>query len=308
AAFSKDQTIVTYFAVKLTSKPRMLFMPQRWIDAAFPTLQAFAAAKPFGSRVGPDPSADPLLPAGSGVGQNSRFLNFRFTPSDQRGLARSTKMLALFDALHPYNGGGLPEGEQNAGWPDAGKGGELKTALRAITAPTVFDAMMYTIFPNPNRQDDWSEPNYAMALYPDYLEASDGNNQIVNTPEPRTPAYFQTSGRQRGPGYIPVSSPESGSNYGGLRYAEEGPASHAVEIASDLPVIGGREVEFGFANRDLVNSGWAPEGRRGRIGYSVKFISFDALMRTMVVRDSNGQQGPIQNPPTGDVNLNNIYH
>ena len=307
AAFSKDQTIVTYFAVKLTSKPRMLFMPQRWIDAAFPTLEAFSAAKPFGSRVGPDVAADQLVPVPNRPGNNNRMVNFSFRPGDNLGIM-NTKIMAMLDGLHPFNRGGLPEGEAGAGWPDANKGGELRSALRAITAPTIFDAMMYTLFPNPNRQDDYSEPEYAMALYPDYLEASDGNNQVVGTPEPRTPAYFRTSGRQRGAGWIPVNAPDSGSRYGNLSYAEEGPASHAVELASDLPIIGGKEREFGYADRELVNSGWAPEGKRGRIGYSVKFISFDALMRTMVVRDSNGQSGPIQNPPTGDPNLNNIYH
>jgi len=307
AAFNKDQTIVTYFAVKLSSRPRMLFMPQRWIDAAFPQLEAFAAAKPFGSRVGPDVAADQLVPVPNRPGNNNRSVNFSFRPGDNLGIM-NTKIMAMLDGLHPFNSAGLAEGEQNNGWPDPDKGAAQRTALRAITAPTIFDAMMYTIFPNPNRQDDWAEPDYAVALYPDYLEASDGNNQIVNTPEPRTPAYFQTNGTQRGSGYIPVAATDSGSRYGNLRYAEEGPASHAVELASDLPIIGGKEQEFGYADRDLVNSGWAPEGRRGRIGYSVKFISFDALMRTMVVRDSNGQSGPIQNPPTGDPNLNNIYH
>ena len=105
-----------------------------------------------------------------------------------------------------------------------------------------------------------------------------------------------------------MHSPDSGTRYGNLRYAEEGPASHAVELATDLPIIGGKEREFGFADRDIANSGWAPVGRRGRVGYSVKFISFDALMRTMDVRDANGTNGPIRNPPTGDPNLTNIYH
>ncbi len=304
---NKDQTIVTYFAVKLSSKPRMLFMPQRWIDAAFPTLEAFAAAKPFGSRIGPDVAADQLVPVPNRPGNNNRMVNFSFRPGDNLGIM-NTKVMAMLDALHPFNQAGRPEGEQNNGWPDPAKGGDLRTALRAITAPTIFDSMMYTVFPNPNRQDDWAENDYATALYPDYLETGDGNNQIVDTPDPRTPAYFPTSGRSRGQGYIPVHAPNSGIRYGGIQYAEEGPASHAVELASDLPILGGKEREFGWADKDLVNSGWSPEGRRGRIGYSVKFISFDALMRTMVVRDSNGASGPIRNPPTGDPNLGNIYH
>ncbi len=307
SGLNKDQTIVTYFAVKLSSKPRMLFMPQAWIDAAFPTLVAFSAAKPFGSRVGPDVAADQLVPVPNRPGNNNRMVNFSFRPGDNLGIM-NTKVMALLDALHPFNQVGRPQGEQNAGWPDPQKGGELKTALRAITAPTIFDALMYTIFPNPERQQDYSEPEYAMALYPDYLEAGSGSNQVVSTPTPRTPAYFPTNGSELGSGFVAVAAPDSGSRYGSLRYGEEGPASHAVELASDLPILGGKEREFGWADRSLVNSGWTPEGRRGRIGYSVKFISFDALMRTMVVRDTNGASGPIRNSPTGDPNLNNIYH
>jgi hypothetical protein len=305
---NKDQTIVTYFAVKLTSKPRMLFMPQAWIDAAFPTLVAFAAAKPFGSRIGPDVNADQLVPVPNRPGNNNRMINFSLRPGDNLGIM-NTKVMAMLDALHPFNQAGRPEGEQNAGWPDPRKGGNLRTALRAITAPTLFDALMYTIFPNPSRPDDYAEPNFALALYPDYMEAGDGNNQIVNIPTPRTPAYFPTSGKELGNGYIPVAAPETGTRYGNIEYAEEDPASHAVELASDLPIIGGKEREFGWADRDAVNSGWAPEGRPGRIGYSVKFISFDALTRSMVVRDTNGgAPGPIRNPPTGDPNVNNIWH
>ncbi len=307
ASLNKDQTIVTYFAVKLSSKPRMLFMPQAWIDAAFPTLQAFAAAKPFGSRVGPDVAADQLVPIPNRPGNNNRMVNFSFRPGDNLGIM-NTKIMAMLDALHPFNQVGRPQGEQNAGWPDPQKGPDLRLALRAITAPTIFDSLMYTIFPNPERQDDWAEPEYAQVLYPDYLEASNGNNQIVDTNQPRTPAYYPTTGQQQGQGWIPVHADNIGRRYGNIAYAEEGPASHAVELATGLPIIGGKEREFGFADRDLVNSGWAPEGRRGRIGYSVKFISFDALMRTMVVRDANGTNGPIRNPPTGDTNLTNIYH
>ena len=169
---------------------------------------------------------------------------------------------------------------------------------------------MYTIFPNPNLPQDWAEPEYAQALYPDYVETGDGNNQIVNLPTPRTPAYFPTTGRQSGQGYIPDTHPTAGNAMANLEYGEEGPLSHAVELATGLPLIGGgNEIQYGFANTQLVNSGWAPEGRRGRIGYSVKFIGFDALTRTMVVRQNDtGERGPIANPPTGDPNLTNIYH
>jgi hypothetical protein len=52
-----------------------------------------------------------------------------------------------------------------------------------------------------------------------------------------------------------------------------------------------------------------PDGNAGRIGYSVKFIGFAALMGTMIVRlNDTGETGPIANPPTGDKNLEKIFH
>ena len=71
----------------------------------------------------------------------------------------------------------------------------------------------------------------------------------------------------------------------------------------------GNAREFGWANRQMIHSGWKPQNGRGRIGYSVKFVGFDALVRTMIVKlNEAGTRGPISNPPTGDDNLVNIYH
>jgi hypothetical protein len=91
-------------------------------------------------------------------------------------------------------------------------------------------------------------------------------------------------------------------------------ASHSVTLAAGLPLISDENApNFGFASRAMVHSGWSPQRdasqNQGRIGYSVKFISFDALMRTIQVRRSDtGQRGPIDNKPTGDDNLTEIYH
>lgn len=308
ASKTKDQTIVTYFAVKLSSTPRMLFMPQRWVADIFPKLEAFSAAKPFGSRIGPDPVADTLMPVPNAPGAANRLVNFSFIPNDPLGM-NNTKMMAYFDALMPFNGIGRPQGEQNTGWPEPGKSEDIRMALQAIRAPTLFDALMYTILPDPDRPQDYAEGNFASALYPDYMEAANTNNEVINMQNPGTPAYFPTKGVQKGAGWIPVSAPDTGARYGSLAYAQETPASHSVAVAVGLPEITeNNATQFGFASRAATQSGWAPTGRPGRIGYGVKFIGFDALTRTLRVRNANGEQTPIANPPTGDPNVLNILH
>ena len=53
AGFEKAEEVMTYFAVRVSSRPRLFFMPSNWVDNAFPELVALSAAKPFGSRIGP---------------------------------------------------------------------------------------------------------------------------------------------------------------------------------------------------------------------------------------------------------------
>lgn len=305
-SMNKTTEILTFFSVKLTSKPQMLFMPQAWVDAAFPTLVAFSSAKPFGSRIGPDPQLDPLMPTANRPGNTNRMVNFSFTPGDRLGIM-NTKVMALLDALHPFNGASRPDGNQASGWPDKGKGGTLREALQMIHAPTIFDAMFYPIFPNPNRQEEYLEPEYAEANYPDYLEASDPQGQIIQTREPSTARYFPVSGN-RGEGWIKIDAKGSaGGLYG--EYADEAPDSHSVTTAVGLPFVNETTArEFGFATREMVHSSWAPDGNPRRIGYSVKFIGLDALMGKLFVKQSNGGRGSIANKPTGDDNLTKIYH
>lgn len=310
--FEKTPAIVTYFAVKLRSKPKLFFMPARWVDDGFPELVAYAAAKPFGSRLGPKSTTDELAPVPARPNNASRLVNFSFRPGDNLGIY-NTKIMAYLDALHPYNGAGRPDGNQNTGWPEPNRTDNLKLALQAIRAPTIFDSIMYSVFPDPgeNAQRDYLEPQFAEVLYPDYLEAADPkNNSVLQTPQSKTQPYLPTGvgSKNRGPGWVQIDATPSGGGGPYGNYAEEQPASHSTTSAVGLPQLE-NPTEFGWATPEMIHSGWAPAGKRGRIGYSVKFIGMDALMRTLrVEQDGSGAQGPIANPPTGDPNLDQIYH
>ncbi len=306
---TKEQSIITYFAVKLSVKPTLFFMPQAWADA-FPLLEATSAAKPFGSRIGPSVTADQLVPVQNRPGNNNRMVNFSFRPGDNLGIM-NTKVMALLDAFHPTNSASRPDGFQDTGWPDMDPTKRAdKTALQAIRAPTIFDAILYTIFPDPNRGDDYFESDYALSMFPDYQEAADPAGNLIQTPQSPTAAYHPASigSKNRGNGFIQIDAPaQNGGAYGG--YANESPASHSVTLTQGIPTLEGNPTSFGWATKEMVHSGWKPANGQPRIGYSVKFIGMDALMRTLRVKQNDtGARGPIANKPTGDPNLVEIYH
>jgi len=136
--FEKAPETLTYFGVKLTSKPKMLFMPQAWLDADFPTLEAYAVAKPFGSRLGPGEQTDGLIPVPRGNQAQDPKPNFSVLPFDNVGFTDSAKLLAYYDSLHPYNELNEPQGNRNLGWPEPSQGAQLRAPLQAIRTPTNF--------------------------------------------------------------------------------------------------------------------------------------------------------------------------
>ncbi|MFM8269497.1 MAG: TadE/TadG family type IV pilus assembly protein [Pseudomonadota bacterium] len=302
--YEKDPQYLTYFGVKLTSKPKMLFMPQTWVDAGFPTLEAYAVAKPFGSRIGPKATADALIPVPRSDGQ-SRILDFGVRPFDRVGGGRSAKLMAYYDSLHPRNDIGRPQGNRAVGWPEPDKNDQLRAPLQAIRTPTIFDALFYTVFPDPgtNMNQDYEEPNFALALYPDAVDVAGPTNEPIATRTPATGLPYRI--RPSGPRV-------SGAHYD--VYATEQPGSHSTTGPLALPGIDSpaKAREFGFATKEIYHSAWAPVGEaednQGRIGYGVKFISTDTLMKRMGNLSSSGNQIDIRNLPSGEPNLFKILH
>jgi hypothetical protein len=302
--YEKDPQYLTYFGVKLTSKPKLLFMPQSWVDAGFPKLEAYAVAKPFGSRIGPKATTDGLIPVPRTDGQ-SRILDFSVRPFDTVGGGRSAKLMAYYDSLHPRNEIGRSQGNRAIGWPEPDKGDQLRAPLQAIRTPTIFDALFYTVFPDPgsNINQDYDEPQFALALYPDGVEAAGPDNQIIPTRTLATELPYS----------IKLNAPRTAGAHYDI-YATEQPGSHSTTGALSLPGIDStaKAREFGFATKELYHSAWAPEGEteagKGRIGYGVKFISIDTLMNRMGNLSNSGDQIDIRNLPAAETNLTKILH
>lgn len=309
AGFEKNQEIMTYFAIKVSATPRLLFMPAKWIESGFPKLEAFAAAKPFGSRIGPKKTTDFLVPTPGRPNNTNPMVNFSFIPNDNLGIL-NTKRLALFDRFHPYNSAGFPDGNQISGWPEPDRANN-RSALQLARAPTIFDAIFYTVFPDPgsNINNDYEEADQALALFPDFLEASAPDNTLINIPAMggNTPYYRNLSSQNKGPGWIQVNAPpDGGTDYGS--YAREQLGSHSTTGVTGFEFVSENPNDFGFATKEQIHSGWTPRGEKGRIGYSVKFVPFDGLMRFLEVEGTSGGKVPLANRPTGDPNLNKILH
>ena len=305
--YEKDPRILTYFGVKLTSKPQMLFMPQAWLDAGFPTLEAYALAKPFGSRIGPQATTDALI-AVPRSNQQSRLLDYSVVPFNQTaGGGRSAKLLAYFDSLHTRNEIGYPQGNRNSGWPEPFKNDQLRAPLQAVRAPTIFDALFYTVFPDPgsNLGDDYLEPEFAESLYPDNVEAAGPNNQIISQGrKPASTSYLE----------MKLNAPDgvNGPHYD--NYASEHPGTHSTTGPLSLPGLSDPNTAkaFGFATKEVYHSAWAPQGdveaSRGRIGYGVKYLSIDTLMERLENRTGSGERIEIENKPRFEPNLRAIKH
>lgn len=313
AGYTKKQGVLTHFAVKLTSRPKLFFMPAAWTEALFPELVAFSAAKPFGSRIGPGARADNLLPTPGRPNNTNRMLNFSFFPNDNLGL-RSSDILAYLDGLHPYNRIGRPDGNQST-WPEPNRAENIRQALKVIRAPTIFDAIMYTVYPDPgnNMSTDYFEPQFASNLYPDYYEATSPEGNVINTPTPRTPAYLPASvgSRNRGTGWIQSNAENTGAGGPYRGYAEEQIGSHSVTSILGMPLMNDEAIarKFGFAGPSLIHSAFTPRNQQPRIGYSVKFVPMDQIMRTGLAIDFEaGTRQPYSNKPTGDPNLRYIRH
>lgn len=313
--FAKEEEILTYFAVKATAKPRLFFMPQKWIDAAFPELVAVSAAKPFGSRIGPKITADIFAPIQDRPGNANQIMNYAIRPTGGNGML-NTKLMAFYDALHPFNSISRPQGNRQLAWftprYQGGSPNPAPEVLRAVQAPTLFDAAFFTIYPDVggNANTDYLEPQFAAALYPDYMQSYDANGNLISLPPPRTPAYLNGAGIVNG--FVRQHSPGLGGGGPYGDYLAEGPGTHSVTSAIGIGGIINSEAianEFGFASPRQIHSAWSPDPiRKPRIGYSVKFVGMDALTRSIRVTTSTGAEGPIANPPVGDPDFLEIFH
>jgi hypothetical protein len=180
--FTKDRDVMTYYAVRLRSRPKLLYLPESWA----PVLTAYAAAKPFGGRIGPDITAPEINQSfeyqgyidsvdGTPIAASNPLLgfpafpNYAFYPGDDMGYGSAMRRTTLVDIISSRGADMRPEHGTNGGRADrypgffasgqtgignvifdgnvTSPGDPRREILVALRGPNAFDAMMFSIFP-----------------------------------------------------------------------------------------------------------------------------------------------------------------
>ncbi len=266
----KNPTTLTYYALRLISKPKLIYLPDHWQ----PILVAYSAAKPFGSRVGPQPSpggtSDKLIRLANAAG-DATSPNFAFYQGDKVGI----KAHGQLDILSNYITGEAEE----FNYPTANN--QNSQAIASIRAPNHYEAMRYPIFVDPTKTP--MDPRmFAQVRYPDGIEFQSGQN------------LFQ---------------PDEQMGRSLLFSANDGPGNDMKPDLTTLNFHNDTTGERTFrANVIQTRSSYASpvefDDDLGRTGYSVKLISMIHLITT-IFQDAQGVEVPIENFPSGDPNVEN---
>lgn len=315
---AKDPSILTYYAVRLKAKAKILFSPFGDVE-----LKAYASTQPFGSRIGPQ---DPAFVRSNY--KSPATLNFPFPephgvpnlpiqPDDDlvHGWNQTAMLQALDTAFHAQGG-------------DAGKFGvqELEAAYQIAMAPNPWEKGQYNIINDLGATDNlgttgdpfqrffWGGDTYsfwAPVLSPDKFSA-DAENAIAEmidsamggengqvgsyTPEQRQAfqvgfsAYLNTLRQGTGEG-------GEGFNVARLKnpftYKNAQGSLVAITLPEGLIMDQSKDVRTSW--NDVLNLDF---DQRGRLGYSVKFVSFSTLLNpTGVTTDGTNTW---TNPPVLD--------
>jgi hypothetical protein len=343
---SKDPKTLTYYAVKLKARAKLLFNP--WGSDGI-ELKAYAAAQPFGSRIGPALTID------SWVRKNAKA-NIPISNASSTG-APPMKPLEQVPNLPISEGDTLDLGWNttevlgtlvNAAFPVANNGvhtiteSDLARGYQLAMAPNPYEGKFYNI-PNDLATDQGHyDPSHkfspgifddsraailwAPVAPPDNPGGVDGEIQsditdLFSNAGPDAAALKSTLKAQIGK-YINDIKSQDLSACGKAKLAQNLDDSdcesfNMVRITNPLkprPVASGANTS-GLLNlpdwfmphkaEEVLTSWNHPNdppmpGDPGRMGYSVKFVAFDALINRRLPTDS-ATQTKFDNPPgTGD--------
>jgi hypothetical protein len=315
--FYKDPSHLTYYAVRLKASARILFSPFGDL-----TLKAYAAAQPFGSRIGP---------SGPSFTLNGR-------PPDTNGLAAQNSVGKIPN---------LPLREtdsasQGSGWDTEQTLGSMYSLLTNTAAPPgtlgvissdmVKDAYLSAMAPNP-----WEKSQYNIMndMGEDSFIKNFGTDEIAAIWAPIFPqAQLATASQeiQQAVQALFVDSTSLDNGKGNVFQALQQSITQALDtyISSALATPGGGEngesrsiatltnpfkvpspgggpsatvrgnpaLIMNGADPSMFKTSWNGVNSsdfqiQGRVGYSVKFVSFDTLSNHSV--SSNGQDFPSNN-------------
>ncbi|OFZ19798.1 MAG: hypothetical protein A2X94_17145 [Bdellovibrionales bacterium GWB1_55_8] len=297
----KDPTVLTYYAIRLKAKAKVLFSPFGEME-----LKAYSAAQPFGSRIGPMLDPNQLM--------RDAYPTLAIDPTVHVTLAGKIPNLPVFESDNASTG---------KGWDSMKVGGAMFQALgstgvvnqsnfqrayQVAMAPNPWELRHYNILvdtPAHNMVRNYDIQGKASIWAPVFppgvgTNVSDEMRQALDELYPNAPAGSAiTTGSASGTALLQlrngirdgmteyISNLMKGKGEGGEGYkivhirdplTFQGPALAAGGAPAKIPASGGM-VETNARN---IMTSWdanqaSDDMRQGRVGYSVKFVSFETL-------------------------------
>lgn len=312
----KDSTVLTYYALRLKAKAKVLFSPFGEVS-----LKAYAAARPFGSRIGP--------PIDSALGNfvQASTVNNAFKPGSQ-GLASTKNFipnLPIADGEVAVRGMGwdndLTLGAMYQALAAAGSGNMITQAnveagYQAAMAPNPYEGRRYNIptdrFPDPFVKYFDSSDTFAFwaPLVSPEMAIGGAVDETLNTAIKETLQKPPTANASKGDPEGDYKKLLDGMMAAFKSYAatlrkgegEDGEGFNIVHIRNPFNA-GGKPITLGGGEsspliktddprtvktswNDVLTSGYK---KQGRVGYSVKIVSFDSLTKSK--QSANGGMG-----------------
>ncbi|MGK5082061.1 pilus assembly protein TadG-related protein [Bdellovibrionota bacterium FG-1] len=298
----KDPSILTYYAVRVKAKAKVLFSPWGDLD-----LKAYAAAQPFGSRIGPVLTSEDLVRSGvpdfGAKGDEAISLH----------LAKSIPNLAIRDAgdKASASGGGWDRQDALATYYGSFQGKD-GNAIQTIGPAAMDRAYQTAMVPNPIEVTKYNIPNdvlndpmeryfdsqqvlafWAPVFPPD--KASQAKTMIMSMVDSlmgdsailaQTP--MKDALRNEMTGYLEKLRNCQGEPLGGVSGLTN-ECFNVVKLQDPMHTLLGdgrpQPIHLGgglAADPSKIKTSWNgvlnDEFRsKGRVGYSVKFVSFDLL-------------------------------
>lgn len=298
----KDPSIMTYYAVRLKAKANILFSPFGTLE-----MKAYSAAQPFGSRIGPPkadfvakftaPSVSAMIPA---FDANIPNLPIRADDSASAGNGWDNKYV-LGQMFAPLTAGGLLAVDEVS----------LARAYHHAMSPNPWEQNRYNIINDAGMdsfQRNFDTRGYAAIWAPVFppdkmASASDQIKTAVNTlflaPQGNV-SFTAGAGAAIAPsiqlgldkyvtGALMNGSGEDGESINIARLQNPLVSPQGVPVVSDG---GGPQMKTYVTNPQEFKTSWnaVNDGNirsQGRVGYSVKFVSFNNL--TAKKLSTNGQ-------------------
>jgi hypothetical protein len=322
----KDPTVMTYYAVRVKAKARILFSPFGDIE-----MKAYAAAQPFGSRIGPsqeqvqfgmdqdaanrDRMADPSL-------TKPAIPNLAVKEGDAAAPGRGWDTLEVLGTMYQNLA-------VNGRIPDSISAADMQRAYAPAMAPNPWEANRYNIIsdigadsfvrnfspeqgtfgpiqqaafwapifaPNKLAQSSQEIKNEVDALFNNNIAGNNGNstNPIENlktTLQMGLEQYLkslQTGAGEDGEGVniVRLSSPFVQTN-------------GAAPQASNREIFLPPDPKQFKTSWNTVNDG--NYRNEGRVGYSVKFVAFDSLTRKKLTTNGGSTWNNNPQPPDAEA-------